>query len=270
MTIYGVISDIHGNAEALRAALAFLDAQRIAEILCLGDVVGVGAEFRACIELLRARPTLAIAGNHDLVATGRIGVEDCDDEAAPSLRHTRRALTKRERRCLSELPLVRRAGAHVVIVHGSFHDPRDYVTSEASVVATLEAMEAAHPGSRICFHGHTHAAALWESRGGRARRVPITPEVRLHFEGDAKYLVNPGSIDASRKADGSRLAELAIYDGEARTLQFIAVPYDHATAERRAVEAGFRRRPNHTLLDRMRSMLEARMRPLTQRAPRGA
>ena len=50
-----LISDIHGNIDALESALADIDQQGITEILCLGDIVGYGAAPGSC----RDRPLRA-------------------------------------------------------------------------------------------------------------------------------------------------------------------------------------------------------------------
>ena len=42
-----IISDIHGNLEALTAVLADIESQDITEIYCLGDVIGYGPDPRA-------------------------------------------------------------------------------------------------------------------------------------------------------------------------------------------------------------------------------
>ena len=70
MAIYGVLGDIHGNLEALQAALAALEARGVTRFACVGDIVGYNADPDACVEALRARDAIAIAGNHDLIGTG--------------------------------------------------------------------------------------------------------------------------------------------------------------------------------------------------------
>ncbi|MEX0993417.1 MAG: metallophosphoesterase family protein, partial [Solirubrobacterales bacterium] len=62
-----VISDVHGNLPALEAVLAKIDAERVDELWCLGDLVGYGADPDACTELVTARADICLAGNHDLV-----------------------------------------------------------------------------------------------------------------------------------------------------------------------------------------------------------
>lgn len=61
-----LISDIHGNHEALKAVMDHIDAQGdVQTIYCLGDVVGYGPDPEPCIDLLRERCKLTLMGNHD-------------------------------------------------------------------------------------------------------------------------------------------------------------------------------------------------------------
>jgi len=60
-----VLSDIHGNLEALQSVLADLDAQNVAQTVNLGDMVGYGPEPDACVKLVRERGILSILGNHE-------------------------------------------------------------------------------------------------------------------------------------------------------------------------------------------------------------
>ncbi|MBN2395643.1 MAG: metallophosphoesterase, partial [Candidatus Atribacteria bacterium] len=59
----GIISDIHGNAEALQAVLQKLG--NVDDLICLGDIVGYGADPGYCIEKLRGLNALSIKGNHE-------------------------------------------------------------------------------------------------------------------------------------------------------------------------------------------------------------
>lgn len=66
-----VLSDIHGNLEALEAVFRDIDhrnekGERVEEVLCLGDVFGYGPNPRECLELVRRRCKVVLAGNHEL------------------------------------------------------------------------------------------------------------------------------------------------------------------------------------------------------------
>ena len=60
-----IISDIHGNLDALEAVLADVDRRQIDRIFCLGDIVGYGPDPTACIDYVMQRCEWAMMGNHD-------------------------------------------------------------------------------------------------------------------------------------------------------------------------------------------------------------
>ena len=63
--MYAIISDIHGNYEALQAVLAEIDRRNVKEIYCLGDVIGYGASPKQCIDTVMERCEAVVCGNHD-------------------------------------------------------------------------------------------------------------------------------------------------------------------------------------------------------------
>jgi len=95
MAIYGILGDIHGNREALEAVLVALDARGIGRIACVGDLVGYNADPDACVDILRSRGAIAIAGNHDLIGAGLLGWDRCSNKAMHSLKRTRRSISPR-------------------------------------------------------------------------------------------------------------------------------------------------------------------------------
>lgn len=63
--VFAVISDIHGNLEALLVALEDIGTRSIKRIYCLGDIVGYGASPKQCLDLVVERCEVALCGNHD-------------------------------------------------------------------------------------------------------------------------------------------------------------------------------------------------------------
>ena len=63
-----VISDVHGNLDALLAVKKRIRKLAPDEVVFLGDVVGYGAAPNECIEELRSMANMIIAGNHDFGA----------------------------------------------------------------------------------------------------------------------------------------------------------------------------------------------------------
>ena len=62
---YAIISDIHANLEALKKAMTIIDEKHVDEIICLGDVVGYGANPNECADIVRRRCSAVVLGNHD-------------------------------------------------------------------------------------------------------------------------------------------------------------------------------------------------------------
>jgi predicted phosphodiesterase len=236
MAIYGVLGDIHGNIEALQAALAALDARGVTRIACVGDIVGYNADPDACVEALRARDAIAIAGNHDLIGTGRLGFERCSNKAMHSLKRTRRSLRPDTAGYLQALPERRVLEDRAVLIHGGVRDVQQYMTQPKHLLENVRYLREDFPGMRLCFFGHTHEQRVFEVVGKEVRALP--PSL-VDLSPHRHYFVNPGSVDASRK-HGSKLAEYLIYDSDALTLDFGHVPYDDRSTEERAAAAGYR------------------------------
>ena len=254
MALYGVLGDIHGNREALEAALADLDARGVRKLLCVGDLVGYNADPDACVSLLEVRGAIAIAGNHDLIGTGRLGFERCSNKAMHSLKRTRGFMAPDTGKRLARLPAHALVEDDVVLTHGGVRDVQQYMTQRDHVLENVTYLRADFPGRRICFFGHTHEQRVFEVRGAEvseplARAAPSLPgrPLRVQLAAGAEYFVNPGSVDASRKRE-RKLAEYAIYDSEAKVVEFFAVAYDEAATEEKARRSGFR-------LDRWRDRL---------------
>jgi predicted phosphodiesterase len=236
MAIYGVLGDIHGNREALEAVLDELDARGIHRIACVGDLVGYNADPDACVEILRDRGLVAIAGNHDLIGTGLLGFERCSNKAMHSLKRTRRTLSPRTAQYLRELPSHLIIEDRVLLTHGGVHDVQQYMTQPKHILENVAYLREDFPGVRICFFGHTHEQRVFEVVGEDVRVVPPSfVDLCAHRE----YFVNPGSIDASRK-HGPKYAEFMVFDSDALTLDFSRVPYNDASTEKRAAASGYR------------------------------
>src|SRR3954471_6350052 len=107
MALYGVVADIHGNSEALEAALTALERRGADRLLCLGDVVGYNADADRCAALLERRGALAIAGKQDLIALERLDFSRCSHKARHALNRPRRALAGATRDYLAALPAAR-------------------------------------------------------------------------------------------------------------------------------------------------------------------
>jgi predicted phosphodiesterase len=239
MALYGVIADIHGNREALAAVLAALERRAPgARLACLGDIVGYNADPDECAQALRARGALAIAGNHDLIGLGRLDFRRCSNNAKYALKRTRRALARETREYLGALPARLELEPGVVLVHGGVRDVQQYMSTPALIAHNAALLREDFPEARLCFFGHSHVQGIYEvSDDGQVQELPRA--ARFAFRRDRLYFVNPGSVDASRKR-GERLAECAVLDSGAGTIEFLAERYDSASSEVKAAAFGYR------------------------------
>ena len=91
---YAVLADIHGNLEALEAVRADMGQAGAERVLCLGDVVGYGANPKECLEIVRELEATMVAGNHDWAAAGNVGVDYFNADARDSVEWTRHELSE--------------------------------------------------------------------------------------------------------------------------------------------------------------------------------
>jgi predicted phosphodiesterase len=255
MARYGLIADIHGNREALAAALAALDERGAERIVCLGDIVGYNADPDECVALVRKRCSVSIAGNHELIGLGRLGFKRCSNNAEYALRRTRRTLGKDTAAFLKSLPNSHVLEPGVVLIHGGVRDVQQYMANPAQIQENARYLAEDFPGARVCFFGHSHEQKVYEITAGGVEEVAIDGQVSLRKENT--YFVNPGSVDASRK-NRHKLAECALFDSAFGTVQFLRVRYDAAATEAKAAAFGYRIDPLTDRLYTLRRRIAAR------------
>ena len=255
MARYGLIADIHGNREALAAALAALDERGAERIVCLGDIVGYNADPDECVALVRKRCSVSIAGNHELIGLGRLGFKRCSNNAEYALRRTRRTLGKDTAAFLKNLPNSHVLEPGVVLIHGGVRDVQQYMANPAQIEENARHLAEDFPGARVCFFGHSHEQKVYEITAGGVEEVAIDGQVSLRKENT--YFVNPGSVDASRK-NRHKLAECALFDSAFGTVQFLRVRYDAAATEAKAAAFGYRIDPLTDRLYTLRRRIAAR------------
>ena len=222
----GIISDIHGNLEALEAVLAADAAAAVDSWICLGDIVGYGASPNECVEIVRERCGICLLGNHDEAA--------CQDNvpfafnpwAARAVLWTRDVLTDRSRSYLRERPL-RHDTPRVAYVHGTPIRPEKwgYVLTPQDAASQASGFE-----QEVCFIGHLHRPGAFElpSLSGAAQ---------------PRWLINAGSVGQPR--DGDPRACLVLLDDQREQLdrgmswiEFVRLDYDVAAAQKKILQAG--------------------------------
>ncbi|MBI3087450.1 MAG: metallophosphoesterase family protein [Candidatus Omnitrophica bacterium] len=234
-----MLSDIHGNFEALTAVLDHLAVERIDRYVCLGDLVGYGADPEACLSRLQGCQAVSVAGNHDWACVGKLDVQWFNELARQAVLWTRERLGFTDLEYLRRLPLVATEGP-LTLVHGTLSHPDrfEYLADLAQAVDTVRAGRTAY-----CLAGHTHVPFVFEYDLNRQRmtRMLNAPQelAAVHLAAEdapVRYVINPGSVGQPR--DGDPRASAAILDTEARTLSVRRLAYDVETAQRKILDAG--------------------------------
>lgn len=224
---HALISDIHGNLEALNTVMTDIQEQKVDRIVCLGDVVGYGPNPCQCLDTVMKRCELTILGNHDQAAL--FDPEGFNPVALRAIYWTRdeldrgpgpQSLINKRWDFLSELPKFHRQD-HLLFVHGSPRDAtNEYVFPEtiydqARMNVLFDRVE------KYCFQGHTHMPGVFTTDGEF-----ITPDdCDYTFPlSDEKLMVNVGSVGQPRDED-PRSCYVILDEGK-ETIYFRRVEYD--------------------------------------------
>ena len=223
-----IVSDIHGNREALEAVLA--DARGDYDrIVCLGDLAGYGADPNFTVDWARADVSAIVRGNHDKLCAGLESLYSYRPAARAAAEWTVNTLTAENRSYLERLPRGPLPYEGFDLVHGSPVDEDEYLMTPSDVAAIRGEID-----SPLSFFGHTHL------QGGfliaRNAVKTIDPHRVLELEKHYTYLVNPGSVGQPR--DGDPHAAYAIYSAGERVVAFRRVAYDAGAAARKIRAAG--------------------------------
>lgn len=222
--VKAIISDIHGNLEALQAVLADIKTLNIREVYCLGDIVGYGPNPRECIDLVMDAK-LVLLGNHDQGAM--FDPDGFNQSAERAIFWTRaqlesasetRAIREKRWEFLSERPRSHRENGYLY-VHGSARNPlNEYVFPED--VYNQRKMERIFAlVERYCFQGHTHVPGIFTENMQFVSPEEVDGSYKLDGR---KTLCNVGSVGQPR--DGNWRSCYVVLEND--VIKFRRVEYD--------------------------------------------
>ncbi len=238
------LGDIHGNLPALEAVWAVLEEKSPDMIFVTGDLVGYGADCRACVDFLRDKADFACLGNHDAVVCGKMIPWGFRPESLEPLERCREELSSDAVGWLASLPLV---GVFPdvgwTVSHGSLAAPEQF----PYVLSPLEARaHFAKQKTPFGCVGHSHVPGLFfEPRRNDLPQWTQLLEGTFLVPPEGRLLLNPGSVGQPR--DGDHRASFALFDQDTREGEIVRVDYDIQEAARRIEAAGFAR----SLADRL-------------------
>jgi predicted phosphodiesterase len=224
-----VISDVHGNVQALEAVLVAIDELQVDEIWSLGDVVGYGADPVRCMEIVDERAVVSLAGNHDLVVAGTIDIDMFAHDARDAAEWSRTVLSQEQIDVLgARMPGGMRED--VQMFHASIRDPVwEYIVDSRTAELCLERQR-----RPLCLVGHSHVQLLWGYEGGELVGGTVAAGATLAY-GEGPYIVNPGSVGQPR--DGDWRAAFAVFDSDTWIVSFYRIPYHLRVAQEKILAA---------------------------------
>lgn len=245
-----IISDLHGNVPALEVALADARRRGVTRYVCLGDVVGYGAQPRECLDLVmrlcvpgardvNGGPPLAdglcLQGNHEYALLN--SAEDFNPKARAAIEWTRDELNRladpdHAYACWDFLSSLEpsRSDSRAMFAHGSPRDPvREYmlprdIHNHEKMAANFEKMNRG-----VCFVGHSHVPAIYYEDGRRYEPEGTDGPYHLGDLSQSRAIVNVGSVGQPR--DGDNRLSYVLFDGAQVT--FIRLDYDIESAAAR-------------------------------------
>lgn len=203
-----LLSDIHGNYEALQAVLEVPHDKA----MCLGDIVDYGPDPDKCIDLMRKKAIPTTRGNHDNAVAFKV---DCQcgyrykHLSIATREYTWKILDTSRIKYLQSLPPFVKAEIDRTKLHLTHASPRsifEYIKPEtqdeellAMVNESIEPIDA-----EFLIVGHSH--------------------IPMHRKLGGLTVVNPGSVGQPR--DGDSRASCAVFDTESGEVEFIRLEYD--------------------------------------------
>lgn len=216
-----IISDIHSNLEALTTAFGLIDSADIDRTVCLGDIVGYGANPNECVELIRQRCPVVIQGNHDAAVINTQLTDTFSHNARTAVQWTRMKLIDANVAFLRSLPYTA-VLEQLLFVHSSPCEPERW----RYIVDSWEARQAfACFDQAGCFVGHSHVPGVFSPDGREENVRRSTP-----------FLVNVGSVGQPR--DRNPKLSFGIFDTETWSYRNVRAEYDIETASRKILQEG--------------------------------
>ena len=223
-----IISDVHGNYQALKAVLENISKEDIEKIYCLGDIVGYGPNPSLCVQVFMDRGIPCVMGNHDAGVLSRGHPKSLDtsyfiESALEVIDWTISILEENELQFLSELEYVIEY-ENLVFTHSSLVDPRRYdylIPGRKNILIERNIGLLQRRGKDVLFVGHTHIP--WTFKEGQAYTLHNKKNADMKLD-KFPVIVNVGSVGQPR--DGCTESCYVKYDTESGKLSFISVPYD--------------------------------------------
>jgi predicted phosphodiesterase len=224
-----IVSDIHGNLEALQGVLRDIERTAAKNIFCLGDVIGP-PDARECLRLASSF-SLTLAGDYErmLLDHSLVDATPTEPKVRERIRRVGRELAGASNDAVDWFDVVRgwpelHVAGRAAFVHGSLRrSTAEYVFPE-DIYNPRKLDKIFERIDRVCFCGHTHVPGIIEQRaiGDYAFLAPEEIEGRYVLR-EWKIICNVGSVGLPRDGDSRASYVLFVED----SIQFRRVAFDY-------------------------------------------
>ncbi len=235
-----IISDIHSNLEALQKAVEIIEQKAVDKVICLGDIVGYGADPKQCLELTQKISHHIIMGNHDQASADISYTRNFTEYAKKAVFWTHKVLSQPEKEFLQSLPFTIEI-ENITFVHSSPFKPKEwnYISKHSEASDNFKYLD-----SPVCFIGHSHVSEIFcEDSASKIELIKSVSTVRINYFSnkyqllkEKKYIINVGSVGQPRDKDW-RLS-FGILDTDNWTYENIRAEYDVKAAAKKIRDAG--------------------------------
>ena len=237
----GIISDIHSNSEAINSVLK--NIKKVDEFICLGDIVGYGADPNYCIEKIKDLNCKCIGGNHDFAVVGKVNINYFNYAARAAILWTSLQLKKENLNFLLNLKKKIELRDDVFAVHGSPQNPLlDYILDKDTASLIFKKFE-----FKIYFVGHSHLAGCFSfnKNNNQIDYMNFSYGGYIEIHKNKRYIINCGSVGQPR--DGNSQASYGIYDLKHNAVNIYRLSYPVNLTKSKIINAGLPR----SLADRL-------------------
>jgi len=237
----GIISDIHSNSEAINSVLKTIE--KVDEFICLGDIVGYGADPNYCIEKIKDLNCRCIGGNHDFAVAGKVNINYFNYAARAAILWTSGQLKKENLNFLNDLSKKIEFKNNVFAVHGSPQNPLlEYILDKDTARLIFSKFD-----FKIYFIGHSHLAGCFSfnENNNQIDYMNFSHGGHIEINKNKRYIINCGSVGQPR--DGNPKASYGIYDLKCGIVNIYRVSYPIHLTQYKIINAGLPR----SLADRL-------------------
>jgi predicted phosphodiesterase len=215
-----IISDIHGNYEALISVYEDIQRSMVEKIICLGDFVGYGPQPEEVAQFLMVHDIPCVLGNHENAILNPATLINFNTDAMLSIEITRNLISDKTVQYISNLP-INLIIDDILFVHGAPPDSfRNYIVwlDDDELLEIFD-----HLNQQFAFTGHTHdpMCCLYD---GNTIDFKMLRQGINQLDLNVKNIINVGSVGQPR--DGNSDAKYVIFDDTVFTVDLRFVKYD--------------------------------------------